>query len=229
MSNNNHENQNARQFRNDWQIRYHWCADDSIMAIINSREKSHETTELVRKRTELARPGVMRPQWNRGLGREIYVSRYAVHYVQMNREVEQNATRNKQQEDNIRAAELDFLLDLETIIKETAADPDLLELNCCLEDNNSNQLPPSTKYRAVAKKLTHRWGIIMVGFRIIIPTYAIIRHYTLRRPKRPTFRTPRTPDSTRSVVMRPYSGGQTCGLILKRQKPAQLASTPVRI
>ena len=34
----------------------------------------------------------------------------AVHYVRINRVVEQKAARNKQQEDNIRAAELDFIL-----------------------------------------------------------------------------------------------------------------------
>ena len=45
------------------------------MAIINNREKSPETTELVRRRTELERPGALRPQWNKGLGREIYVPR----------------------------------------------------------------------------------------------------------------------------------------------------------
>ena len=90
----------------------------------------------------------------------------AVHYVRINRVVEQKATRNKQQEDNSRAAELDFMLDLETLIKETTADPDLIELNCCLEDENSNQIQHD--YRTVAKKLTHRWSIIMVDDRIII-------------------------------------------------------------
>ena len=73
MNNNNDENQNTRQSRNDRQTRYHWGADDEIMAIINSREKSPETTELVRRQTELARRGAMRPQWNKGLGRETYV------------------------------------------------------------------------------------------------------------------------------------------------------------
>ena len=75
MDNNNDENRNARQFRNERQIRYHWSADDDIMAIINSRGKSFETTEVVRRRTELARPKTMRLQWNRALGREIYVPR----------------------------------------------------------------------------------------------------------------------------------------------------------
>ena len=41
----------------------------------------------------------------------------AVHYVRINCEVEQKATRNKQQEDNVRAADLYFMLDLETLIR----------------------------------------------------------------------------------------------------------------
>ena len=81
--------------------------------------------------------------------------------------VEQKAIRNIQQEDNISATELDFMLDLETLIKETAADPDQIELNCCIEDNNNNQMP--NDYKTVAKILTRRWGIIMVNDRIIVP------------------------------------------------------------
>ena len=257
MNNNSDENQNTRQFRNDRQIRYHWGADDEIMAIFNSREKSPETTELVRRRTDLARPGALRSQWNKRLGREIYVPRrpeedereikridiqlkrkqeqsrigsgyfrefgdeipqgpeneeqehnnenedtesitssnteealtkhepgaypakpvqenrdgpiedIAVHYVRINRVVEQKATKNKLQEDNIRAAELDFMLDLETVNKETATDPELIEVNFCLEENNSHHFLHD--YKTVAKKLTHRWGIVMVDDRIIIP------------------------------------------------------------
>ena len=33
------------------------------------------------------------------------------------------------------------MLDLETLIIEMAADPDLIELNCCIEDNNIGQVP----------------------------------------------------------------------------------------
>ena len=68
-----------------------------------------------------------------------------VHYVRINRVVEEKAKRNKQQGDNVRSAELDFMEALETLIKETAADPDLIELNCCIEDNNINQKPTNTK------------------------------------------------------------------------------------
>ena len=83
------------------------------------------------------------------------IEEIAVHYVRINRVVEEKAKRNEQQEDNVRSAELDFMLDLETIIKETAANPDLIELNCCIEDNNLEQIPQN--YRTVAKKLAHRW------------------------------------------------------------------------
>ena len=62
---------------------------------------------------------------------------------------------------------MDFMLDLETLIKETAADPDLIELNCCIKDNNKEQFPQN--YKTVTKKLTHRWGIIVVDNRIVIP------------------------------------------------------------
>ena len=67
---------NARFFQIDGQLQYHWGADDERMTIINRREKSPETTELVRRRINLARPGAMRPQWNKNhLGREIYLPR----------------------------------------------------------------------------------------------------------------------------------------------------------
>ena len=45
------------------------------MAIINRRDKSPETAELVKRRIQLARPGVMRQHWNKNLGREIHIPR----------------------------------------------------------------------------------------------------------------------------------------------------------
>ena len=71
-----HNNENNTRFiRTDGQLRHHWGADDDIMAVINRRDKSIETAELVRRRIQLARPGVMRPHWNENLGREIYIPR----------------------------------------------------------------------------------------------------------------------------------------------------------
>ena len=95
------------------------------------------------------------------------IKEIAVRYVRINRVIENKAIRNKKQEDNVRAAELDFMLDLETLIKETAADLDLIELQCCIEDNNLSQAPEA--YKPIIKNLTHRWGITMFDDRIIVP------------------------------------------------------------
>ena len=98
------------------------------------------------------------------------IEEIAEHYVKINRVVEEKAKRNDQQEDNVRSAELDFMLDLETLIKETAANPDLIELYCYIEYNNTNHIPNDCK--AVAKKLTPRRDIIMVDDRNISLRYA---------------------------------------------------------
>ena len=83
------------------------------------------------------------------------IEEIALRYVHINRVIENKAIRNKKQEDNVRAAELDFMLDLETLIKETAADPNLIELRCCIKDNNLSLAPEA--YKPIIKRLTHRW------------------------------------------------------------------------
>ena len=65
---------------------------------------------------------------------------------------------------------------LETLIKKTAADPDLIELQCCIEDDNLNQAAEA--YKPTIKRLTHRWGITMVDDRIIVPKN--LRYATLK-------------------------------------------------
>ena len=58
-------------------------------------------------------PAIPVPEYREGPIEEI-----AVHYVRINKIVEKKQPRNKIQEDNVRTAELDFMLDLETLIKE---------------------------------------------------------------------------------------------------------------
>ena len=45
------------------------------MSLLNRREKSPETSELVTRRIEMARQGAKGQHWNRNWGREIYVPR----------------------------------------------------------------------------------------------------------------------------------------------------------
>ena len=96
----------------------------------------------------------------------------AVHYV---RKKPRRRREGKTKQTARASAEVDFLLDLETVTNETAADPYIIELNCCIGGNNTSQIPDD--YKTVAKKLTHRWSIIMVDDRIIIPK--TLRYATL--------------------------------------------------
>ena len=116
---------------------------------------SNNSEEAVSTHEPRAYPAVHVQKYRDGPIEEI-----AVHYVRINHIEEEKAKRNKQQEENVRSAELDFMLDQETLIKKTAADPELIELNCCLEDNNTILIP--NDYRTVDEKLTQRRGIIMV-------------------------------------------------------------------
>ena len=95
------------------------------------------------------------------------IEEIAVRHVRINRVFEKKELRTRQQEDNVRSAELDFMHELETLFTETAADPDLVEVQCCLEDNNTLAIPKG--YIHVAKKLSHRWGTTTVNDRIIVP------------------------------------------------------------
>ena len=67
------------------------------------------------------------PQYRVQDYRDGLIEKIAVLYVRINRVVDGKAKRNKQQEDNVRSTELDFMLDLETLMKETEADRDLIE------------------------------------------------------------------------------------------------------
>ena len=67
------------------------------------------------------------------------------------------------------SVELDLGLDLDTLIKETATDPDLKEEQSCLEDNKILQIPED--YKQVPKHRPQRWGITIVHDRIIIPKH----------------------------------------------------------
>ena len=81
-----------------------------------------------------------------------------VNYERINRSVEKKAARNRKQEHAIYfwSSEKDFMVNLQTLIKEADADPDLIELQWCLEENNSQQILNDSKQ--VAKKLINRRG-----------------------------------------------------------------------
>ena len=60
-------------FRENGKPNFHWAADDQIMEVVKRRHKSLETEELIRRRTDLAKPRILRPYWNRKVEKEVYV------------------------------------------------------------------------------------------------------------------------------------------------------------
>ena len=100
-------------------------AMDTDLTALYSLEDTVTTQEMG------AYPGISLKAYRDGPVEEI-----AVHYVRINRIIKNQAKCNRQEEENVRSAELDFMLfHLETLIKETAADPDLIKVQCCMEDN----------------------------------------------------------------------------------------------
>ena len=135
-------------------------AADTKSTVSSSPEEPVTTQELG------AYPAISVNEYRDGPIEEI-----VVHYVRINhssgKTIENKAVGNRQQEENIQSAELDSMLDFETLLKETAAYPNLIEEQCCLEANKLLQIPED--YKQVAKRLTPRWGITMVDDRVILP------------------------------------------------------------
>ena len=137
MNDNINNRQNTNKFTHDGKLKYHWWGN------------SPEPRELVERRMELTRPGHMRYEnIATGLSTSILCGL-------TNRVIEKKATRNRQQDENIRSGHLDFMLDLENLNKETAAVPDLIEVQCCLEDNYTLAIPKD--YKHVAKTNPTLW------------------------------------------------------------------------
>ena len=75
MDDNNNNRQKTDRCTNNGKLKYHWGANDEIMEIINRRDSSPETRELVERKNELTRPGHMRYQRHKKLEGEILLPR----------------------------------------------------------------------------------------------------------------------------------------------------------
>ena len=64
---------NPDKYTRESTLRYHWV--DGIMKIINRRDNSSETSELVERKIELTKPGQMRYSWHKRLERELLLPR----------------------------------------------------------------------------------------------------------------------------------------------------------
>ena len=74
--------------------------------------------------------------------------------VHRNSVVEGRPSKNQKEENKVRVTDVDFILDLETLIEETAADADLIAVKRCTEDNKHQRIAKNCKQ---GKKLTHHF------------------------------------------------------------------------
>ena len=91
-----------------------------------------------------------------------------IEYLQINKIITTPSKKTVQQEDNVREAELRFMADLRTIIKETSRDREMIATMIGLEKGDENSIPDT--YFRQYKQLSTRWGIIFLDDRIIIPS-----------------------------------------------------------
>ena len=93
-------------------------------------------------------------------------------YIQINHIVWKLTANKKATEDHIKKTELEFMLDLKTLISETAMDPELTRMRTSMRREDRRTIPDG--YRSVFDKLSIRWGLIFVDDQIVI-------HIDLRR------------------------------------------------
>ena len=89
------------------------------------------------------------------------------HYIQINHIVGRNTENKKLTEENIKKAELNFMLDLKTLISKTAIDPEMTRVRASIGREEKNTAPEG--YGPVFDKFSLRWGLVFVDDEIAFP------------------------------------------------------------
>ena len=90
-----------------------------------------------------------------------------VQYLQINKIIETPKRKSEEMEENLRRAELTYMTDLQTIIRETNRDKALIATVMGIETEDENIIPD--EFYRVAKRLSTRWGIVFMDDRVVIP------------------------------------------------------------
>ena len=88
------------------------------------------------------------------------------HYTQINHIVGR-ITENELTEENIKKAELNFMLDLKILISKTAIDREMTRVRASMRREEKDTAPKG--YRQVFDKLSIRWGLVFVDDQIAVP------------------------------------------------------------
>ena len=89
-----------------------------------------------------------------------------VKYIQINH-IHKNLPPTRKPLKTTTKTELDFMLDLKTLISKTAIDPEMTRVRNSMRREDRETIPDG--YRTVFDKLSIRWGLIFVDDQIVIP------------------------------------------------------------
>ena len=101
-----------------------------------------------------------------------------VQYLQINRIIDEPERKSEVAEDNVRKAEIEFMADLKTLVKETARDRDLIATTMGLEKRDNDMIPDD--YFRFVSKLSARFGILFMDDKVIVPK--TMREWVLNAP-----------------------------------------------
>ena len=89
------------------------------------------------------------------------------HYIQINHTVGKLSENKKITEDTIEKAKFEFMMDLKTLIRRTAIDPELTRVRISMRREDREATPEG--YKQVFGKLSIRWGLIFMDDQIVVP------------------------------------------------------------
>ena len=90
------------------------------------------------------------------------------HYVQINQIIGAITEEKKLAEETIKKAEMDFMMDLKSLIAKSATDGELNRIKMALSREDCSMAPEN--YRPYFGNISSKWGLHFLNDRIIVPT-----------------------------------------------------------
>ena len=90
------------------------------------------------------------------------------HYVQINQIIGAITEGKKLAEETIKKAEMDFMMDLKSLIAKSATDAELNRIKLALNREDHSMAPEN--YRQYFENISSKWGLYFLNDRIIVPT-----------------------------------------------------------
>ena len=81
--------------------------------------------------------------------------------------IDEPKTKRTEAEENPKKTELNFMIDLKTLIHKTSVVPKQLQLKICVCTNQKDRAPE--EFSSVFSEITEPFGLLFAGYRILIP------------------------------------------------------------